>query len=149
MTHIESSTQPRCRVYFSSAQSIPDSTPTILTFDSEVFDVGALHDTSTSPSRITIPVDGGLWLIHVQCQFESGNDAASREVRILKNGAAIVAQTVVARGTGSFDDTLPVMVLEEAAASDYYELQVQQTSGVTKNANAGSAVTFFEAVKLW
>jgi|SRR5690242_9388890 len=146
---IESSSQPRCKLYFDATQSVPSGSPTILSFNSEDFDVGDLHDNAVNPSRLTIPVDGGVWLIHAQGQFQSGSDSGSREIRILKNSTAIVAQTVLARGTGVLNDTIPAMVLEQPAASDYYEVQVQQTSGVTKNVNPGVGVTFFEAVKLW
>jgi hypothetical protein len=57
-----------CRVYHSSDQSIDHNTPTIINFNSEVYDTDHMHDTSTNNERVTINTPGkyyvnfcGLW----------------------------------------------------------------------------------------
>ena len=54
----------RCSAWNSATQSVPASTFTVLTFDSEDYDVGGLHSTVTNTSRLTVPSGGdGLYLI--------------------------------------------------------------------------------------
>lgn len=49
---------PACSVFGSSAQSVPDSSPTPLTANSESFDNDSMHSTVTNTSRLTMQTAG-------------------------------------------------------------------------------------------
>ncbi len=60
------STRNRCKVFHAAAaQTVLDSSDTRLVFDSETYDVGGLHSTTTNNGRITVPTGGnvGVWQI--------------------------------------------------------------------------------------
>lgn len=141
--------QPRCRVYLDSAvQVINDATITAINFNSESFDVGAMHDNSVSNNRITIPSGGdGVYSISGCVNFEA-SVTGKREIYIYKNNSVIA--TAKQNANSATETTiLNIDILDTAAAADYYELRVYQNSSGGLDVNNGAAVTFFSAVKNW
>lgn len=126
-------TAMRTKAYTSSATtSITNNTETAVSFDSEVFDVGALHDPSSNPSRFTVPTGGdGLYVVIGQARW-TGNGTGIRSARIYKNGTSLQAQNDAASGTTDFT-RLEVAALINLVAGDYVELKVLQTSGGALN----------------
>jgi hypothetical protein len=115
---------PAARVTRSSAQSIPDSLNTNLSFDQERYDTASVHDNATNNSRLTAPVTG---IYAVTAQFTWGGSAGtgSRFGGLMKNGSALIARSQ--QLPGDDDENLTTQV--RLAASDYVEVVVLQTSG--------------------
>lgn len=122
-----------CKAVRSTAQSITASTPTAVSFtNSDEYDTSAIHDTSTDPSRLTIPADmGGQWRVSGQVLWAS-DSATLREARVRKNGTELPLYLIGDRRTaqsgstafGGFSQPLTV------DAGDYLEMFVEQhTSG--------------------
>lgn len=142
---ISSPTQPRCAVSNSTTQSIPNTTVTALTADTEAFDVGAMHSTSVNTSRLTVPTGGaGLYLLSGTISF-TANATGTRNLLIYKNGGTLLSQTNYQGMTSSDAFIAPVSVLAVLADGDYVELKANQSSGGSLNVQL---VQFF-AVKIW
>lgn len=120
------------RVYHNAAQSIANSTPTVLAFNSERYDTDTIHDTVTSNSRLTCKT-AGKYLIAASVEF-AGNATGYREVALLLNGATVIANQTVPSGLAG---ALSVAVAAEyaLAVNDYVEARVFQTSGGPLNVN--------------
>lgn len=145
---IDSATQPRARAYKSSgAQAIADSSATAVTLDAETFDVGALHDTGSNTSRLTVPTGGdGLYLLIGSVSF-AANATGVRALTLKKNATTALAD--VQQVAANVTQIVPIMCLAVLAAADYVEVYATQTSGGNLNANTGESTTFLSAVKLW
>lgn len=127
-------TQPRCRLRKASTQTLTQSIYNSVIFDTEDFDVGGLHDNVTNNTRVTIPANGGgiyIFAFHTVMGMPSG-PAASYPVtcRIRKNGTTdeVAFPTIQHEVTSPVDMTIwhPItyVVLINAAAADYYEMQI-------------------------
>lgn len=124
---------PRCRVYNSAAFSVANNTLTAVTFDTENYDYGGCHSTSSNTSRLTVPSGGG-GLYHIGgCAVFAANATGIREVRILLNGTTILARSGSTSLSASGDHPLAIETDYRLAAADYVELVVYQTSGGNLN----------------
>lgn len=124
---------PRVSVYKSSDQVLGVGTVAV-SFDSERFDVGTMHDLVTNNSRLTVPANqGGTY--HISAQI---NMTASNVFEVRKNGATLLrVGGDVTYGVLSFHEVL--------AAADYIELLVIAVGG---NATGGITKTSFEMVRV-
>lgn len=113
-------------VYQSSGQSIPNSTYTILNFDSEEWDDLNLHDNVTNNSRITIAT-AGRYEVSALVLFNSASNGA-KIVDIVKNGSN-VARVGSGNATNIADDGLSIVTTLSLAAGDYLQIGVQQATG--------------------
>jgi hypothetical protein len=95
----------------------------VVTFDAEICDIGGWHDTSTDPSRITIPP--GVSYIQLIGQIQAANHTANEltRIRILKDGSVLALEVVV-------DDTLTGQPYQQIAsypipvtAGNYFEMR--------------------------
>ena len=141
-------TQQACRLFKSAAQSIGSGAAyTDLTFNSETFDQGGLHDTGANTERITIAIPG-LYLLYGQVEW-AANATGLRSIVIEKNddGASVGTSFMEPPQTLAF--TQNVQTLAVAVKNDYFKLLVAQISGGALNVNPGTASTYFMAVRLW
>lgn len=106
------------RVYHNAAQSIPASTWTVLSFNSERYDKGNCHDTISNTSRLTAP-KSGVYLISAQVTWASGGFTQTG-IRLKLNGTTVIA-TEIRSPTGL---TNQVNTIYELAAGDYVEVEV-------------------------
>lgn len=128
------------RVYHDANQSIANNTITSLALNTERFDTDAFHDAVTNNSRLTVPAGkAGKYLIIGNVAF-AANATGQRQVRILLNGATVIARTVDA-GTIAGDGTFILSTIYDLAEADYVELQAYQTSGGALNVVATAAVS--------
>lgn len=121
------------RVYNSANISIPDSSFTNLTFNSERFDTGSIHSTSSNTGRLTAPVTG-KYLISASLAFVN-NATGLRIAGILLNGTTNLA----AQSTAAFAGTsanFSLTTIYHLTAGDYVEVSVYQTSGGPLNVSA-------------
>lgn len=138
-TPASGNTHVGCKLYKSSAQSIPNNSFTLLTFDSEVFDTDGFHSTSSNTERITIPTGkGGKYGIFWQVGYV-GNATGFRNSYIGKNGStAAVYGNIIGVPSGDSFFSMNYTVLD-LAAGDYIQMYTGQTSGGNLNTQADQA----------
>lgn len=122
---------PQARVFNSANISITTATVTALTFNSERYDNGGLHDTGSNTSRLTAPITG-LYSIGASVRY-AANVTGIRNTLIRLNGATFIAtdtRTATAGGNAT-DVTLGAQY--QMVAGDYVELVVFQDSGGALN----------------
>lgn len=123
-----------CSLTKSAAQSIPNATETVITFDTESFDTDAFHSTSTNTSRITIPAGkAGKYL--VVAQIMSNSATAQTQGGMRKNGSGVFTYYAPK------DPTAPCVLINmiiDLAVADYLEIFVYQGSGSAKDVLANS-----------
>ena len=134
-----------CKAVRSTVQSIPNSADTVISFtDADEFDTDSMHDTSTNPSRITVPTGmTGVWRITATTSWAAHSNATPRTAELKKNGSAVSRYLAGDRrtsfastaGFGGFDAVLSL------TAGDYIELVVSQDAGASVNVQATLALT--------
>jgi hypothetical protein len=134
------------KVFHSITQSIPNSTVTTVTYNSEAYDTDAVHS-GGSPTRLTVPT--GVTRIRLTAYVKfAPNGSSFRVLSIRKNGAggtidddqagfepdiyASAANATVPE-LGMFIDTGII----RAVATDFFEVRVEQLSGLAINLQAG------------
>jgi len=135
-----------CQVYRSANLSVPTSTPeTLVTFDSEDHDFGAMHSVSTNTSRIVAP-ETGVYLIAATITFDISS-TGNRYFFISKNaagspggGTQLLAETQVATASPTFS-ILGASIVKVLSANDYIELFVYQNRGSNLNLIGGATAT--------
>ena len=143
---INSATQFRCKVAKTAAQTISNATATAITFGAgtETFDVGAMHDTGSNTSRITIPTGGdGIYLLHGELAI-AASAVGQRQVYIRQNGTTTITALILAAAAATTLNMLASAIVN-AVATDYFELVIYQDSG----GNLDTSVHILSAVKLW
>jgi len=142
----------RAYVYNGSGQAIASGSPTALTFDSEIYDIGDLHSTVTNTSRITIPKGGdtGLWVLTAQVSWPA-NVTGSRMIVIRRGDGGVFAKSQIPPSPGAGNKTIHSVTafVESPAPGDYFEAVVTQDSGGSLTTDAGSSNTFFTATHGW
>lgn len=126
---------PQARVFNSAAIATTTAVVKVVTFDSERFDNGGLHSTSSNTSRLTAPITG-LYEIGACVEFAS-NATGYREVYFTLNGATAIAVDVRPAVNGQAT-VLPLSTQYRLVAGDYVEVNALQTSGGNLNVNAAA-----------
>jgi hypothetical protein len=113
-------------VGFSADKTIANTTTTVLTMDTELFDSNGFHSTSSDTSRLTIPAGyAGKYFISSQL-FPSENSAGRREIRFRKNGSEIAGWNMNAFGTM---EMIQFYAYVDASVADYFEVTFRQNTG--------------------
>ena len=121
----------------SAAQSISTSTATAITWDVEAFDTDAIHSTATNTSRFTIPTGkGGYWQISPVVNWGDQSASGVRQLKIFKNGSVVKSSHFYPTSAGTMVNTYAYII--SAAAADYIEIYVTQTSGTSVNVNSNA-----------
>lgn len=120
-------------VYNSTAQSVPNATWIILTFDSEGSDTSAIHSTSSNTGRLTCPVTG-RYLIEGGAAFAI-NSTGGRAIGIGYNGGAGTSFVKLeSKNAVSGNETqFSVIRVLDMTAGDFVTLQAYQDSGGALN----------------
>lgn len=150
---IDSPTQPRSSAYNNGTQSIAGTTPIALTFDSEDYDVGAMHSTGSNTARITVPTGGdGLYVIRGGTQW-AANGTGYRFLQLKKDGSTVLTNNCIqaADPTNNSITQQEVSFIAVLAAADYIEILAAQQSGGPLNAGSATreAASHLQLVKLW
>lgn len=141
--------QGYCSVYKSATQSIPDSTWTELTFDTEAFDTNSMHSTSSNTGRINGRY-AGVYICIANVKFASdGAGTGVRGIRIKLNGTVVAESSEEQVGTGDIFLNMSTTVNMTTGASDYVTLEVYQTSGGALNVGSGLEYTNFQLGNLF
>jgi hypothetical protein len=107
-----------------------------------VSDYGTLPFNPTNPGRLYAAVDGD-YIVSCMSLFNNTSTVGLRRARILKYNSAGVIQNA-RYGTwcnGTEPSSMTVDVLIDAIAGDYFEFQLQQTSGVALTISAATGNT--------
>lgn len=148
LTALTLSAVPSAHVFNSAVQSIPDTTATLVTFDSETWDTGATHSTVTNTDRITVPTGGGgTWFVSGQVTI-AASSLGRRAAQIRKNDTAICTGKQLL-GDATFTSVVSASCIVQLAATDYLNMTAQQVSGGALNTVAGTNNTFLQATKLY
>ena len=127
-----------------SAQSISNGTYTALNFQSEIYDTDGFHDNSVDNTRLTIPAGkGGKYLLTTQANFAS-NASGFRAIAIMKNGSASQIAYANSNPISGSSFTFAFSCVVDAVATDYFEMNVYQSTGGSLNVNSGSDSTRFD-----
>jgi hypothetical protein len=122
--------------YQTSAQNITINTPTMLTFDTNAYDVGAVHSTSVNPTRFTAPV-AGTYLVQGQWQLGSNGNGAL-QMQVYKNGAAptplILTQDFQ---NNSIFFAQQIVGVIQLAVNDYIEFRASEGVATTTTTASG------------
>ena len=130
---------PAFSAYISSNQSIPTTTFTKIQFNTEVFDTDGTYDNSTN-YRFT-PGVAGKYYIFGNVYMNSLTDAKNFRLDIYKNGAEYVFGRNNSSKTGS-SISVNISFIDDASASDYYEVFVYHDEGSNLNAASGRRTSF-------
>lgn len=139
-----------CLLRHTAVQSIADDLATALTFDTEIFDVGAFHDSGT-PTRLTIPVTG-LYFIHANCLMASGLGGAV-ETSIRLDGTTYIAyggvfSTTLISPHVSDGTSMPSSCYYYMVAGQYVEAMVYITDGARNTVVLSPVMPNFGIVKV-
>ena len=121
----------RARVHNSGAISVPDSTVTYLTFDSESFDTDQIHSAVSDTDRLTCRT-AGLYVI-VGDVVWAANGTGDRMVGIYYNSGATGLATISYPGFASSNNRQSVSTIHYLSVGDYVRLGAYQTSGGALN----------------
>lgn len=137
----------QARVFNSANISINNATFTALTFDSERWDTGNFHSTSSNTSRLTVPT-AGLYDIGGSVVF-AANATGMREAAIRVNGSTFIVEQGPQPPTVTDGARVQVSTQYQLAAGDYVELMAFQRSGGALNVIAsGNSSPEFWIVRL-
>lgn len=123
-------TVPACRVFHSVAQSIPNSTDTVLAFDGERYDTDAIHDTVTNNSRLTCKT-AGKYRIFGNIAY-AANTTGTRVLDIVLNNTTIIASIAIPAATIG-ETRLCLSTTWQLAVNDFVVLRTWQNSGGALN----------------
>jgi hypothetical protein len=127
---------PAAQVRRTTAQSIPNGTPTLITFDTEDVDTDGLHTASGSKLTIATP---GTYLVSASIPYDV-NVTGYREARITKNTVSFVPGTrAMIAAAPTVSTVVHITALEiPLIAGDFLELSGVQTSGGALNTSAAN-----------
>ena len=124
---------PSCRAYNNANISIPDSTFTAVTLNSERFDNAALHSTSSNTSRLTVPTGGGgKYVIGLGANWTASASGALRTTRIEQNATTVLG-TFTSQPSASHGSDQSWSTIYALSDADYVEMYVFQNSGGALN----------------
>jgi len=144
--------QARCSAFHNTTQSLTDSTETALSFNSEDFDVGTLHDTSTNNSRITVPASNAGVYLAVGAAGFAPSATGLRYIVLRKNGTTKLAMVTMPSNTAGSGTIIQVSACLSLAVADYIEVIAFQSSGGALNvghATAREQQNSLQLVRIW
>jgi hypothetical protein len=116
---------PAANVTNSTNIEVASGEPTVLTFNSERFDVGALH--APSSSQLQAPV-AGTYVVVANVGFAGSSSTGQRRITIRQNGGPTVASAQV-DATSQNQLHLDLAQVIHLGVGDYVELVAFQNSG--------------------
>lgn len=142
---------PMCQVWNTAGISCTSGTATLMTFDSELYDLdwagaaGSWHSTSTNTSRVVIPYDG-TYRIRWFWQWPSAPTTCTPNLRLNSAGSSTGGSSL---RSPIYTDRSGEHSIERAfTAGDYVELFLTQSSGGTLTNTAGGHVTGISAIRI-
>jgi len=145
---LTASGQHRVRAFHSVSQDTGSGGTITVAFDSETYDVGAMHDNVTNNSRITIK-EAGRYLLHFQAEAaDIGGGDGQGIVRFRKNVAATIMVEQRHDYIGTFATSLNILTMLDLVVDDFIVVTVQSSAGDNLRITAGESKVYFEALLL-
>lgn len=120
--------KPGARVYNGSAVTLTTNTETAIPLDSELWDSGGWHSTSSSNTRVTVDKPG-MYLVSATLAY-AGHATGYRDLQIRLNGGATPIQKSSRPGvSASFATYVDTAFVYKLNAGDYLEMYAYQNSG--------------------
>ena len=142
-SYLKSANTPSFRVGLSSAQTIANSTHTIIIFNSEQFDTDSAYDTSTG--RFTVPSGkAGKYYFNAMFRFQS-TSVLNVTIKFQKNGTDVIIRGL--SDTGQYP-TINASLLIDLAVGDYITVTAAQGSGADRDLTGSVDYTNFSGFKL-
>jgi hypothetical protein len=139
-----------CAVYkgTGTAQTINNTTTTIIEFNTELFDTDGFHSTTTNTGRITIPAGkAGKYLVYGRVTYLD-NATGVRTSRLYKNEDNLADLFSANAGT-PYGSSVEATAIASLAEGDYVTVRGFQTSGGSLNTqNGGVLYDFLFAIYL-
>lgn len=132
------------RVYHTLNQSVANNTPTVLAFNSEVFNDSGMHNLAGDNSKLTC-IAAGKYLIEANIYFDN-NATGLREIDILVNGSPVATTQESAISGGGKASIISATL--KLAVGDYVQMRVSQGSGSSLNIIANGFSPYFSAVRV-
>jgi hypothetical protein len=124
-------------VYKSADQTISTATQTIISWNNEDFDTDSIHDNSTNNGRFTIPTGkGGKYLIAAFIPSYHLSSNVQFYIDVFKNGSLLYS-LMSPYMTGYLNQGPSASTVVNAAAADYFELRITQSSGGNATISGG------------
>lgn len=148
-----------CCLRHSTTQSISASTFTAITWDTEEFDVGSMHEGVTNPQRITIPTTG-KWLVYGAILWATKNEGYFRIAGVAKNPASLssadllaarirqTAHNFNATENNTLESSVELSFVASLAANDILILVAYQSTSGALNAVGGVTGSYFGAQRI-
>ena len=137
-------TESSCALYKSASQAISATTDTAISFDSENYDNGSIHSTSTNNSRITVSA-AGRYVFWASVVTDLTTQDLKQWFRI--NGATVDGYGHCVLPQFSRIDFGLTAVLN-LSANDYVELVVNSANACNVVGGNVAGSTFFGAMRL-
>jgi hypothetical protein len=118
---------PAARAYNTSAQSIPNSTDTALTFNTDRYDTDNIHSTTTNTSRLTAQT-AGIYAVTGEVIFAGNSSGTFRDLYVRLNGTTTVVQQNT-KPDAAYNTRATITTMYYLNAGDYVELMTYQDSG--------------------
>lgn len=119
-------TTPTCAVLSRSSNQSLTATDQAIIWDVEVSDAAGMHDNSTNPSRITVPIAG---IYEVICSYYDNNTSGHSSALARKNGSGGVIGSYERRDSSPNTGTHMKLAFSCAlAAGDYIEIMAKHST---------------------
>lgn len=109
-----------------ATQALSAGVAAIVTWNTEVADVGTWHDTVTNNTRLTVP--SGVTKVRVSANVEGASAANPFHAQILKNGAVVVGTSKSNNNASGADYLNLSTAILDVVAGDYFEVEVTSTT---------------------
>lgn len=132
-------------------QTIPSSTYTVVTFNSEDFDTSSFHDNSTNNSRLTVPSGkAGYYYAYFAITYTGNatNGSFGRRAFIQKNGTVASLVNDWSDVSAAISKTLSGGKTFSLSVGDYLEVNTFQSSGGNLDLQAGDYLCNFGMIYL-
>ena len=145
-SHLKVANTPTFHAYLSSAQSISNTTQTLIAFDTEAFDSAGAYNTSTY--KFT-PQTAGKYVVYAQMTPNSGDDYDTFELQMYKNAVSTDGTQAICRGRNEAHDTKYInRIVEFNGSTDFVFMYTYQDSSASRNIRGTKYDTFFGAYKI-
>ena len=129
-----------CSVYKSSSQSTNSSTPTAVTYDTELFDTDGYHSVGVNTERFTVPAGkAGYYLFTGSIQWTTGL-TGYRDIYLMLNASTVVAQAFAIVDNAGYPTPQNTIILY-LSVGDYVWMTGEQSSGAALTMRSGRGAT--------
>jgi hypothetical protein len=133
---------PSFSVTLSSDQSISTGTWTKITFDTEYWD----SDSAFASNKFTVPSgEGGKYYFGYTTRIQNIDDGEEASIKLYKNGSQADGERGLGQNFSSAANkgiTVSGFYIDEAVATDYYEVYARHEEGGSQDAEASGTVFF-------